>query len=169
MFIHILLLVLFFQINLRNQNFFPQLTKFFSLLSKFFTNMGGQIMTKEEKQKQNQTMKIAKFCRFNIASKKTKLRKEEYDYFTAHDAIETLYNSKHRVKDGENVPRAERKAGALYTRDDCTLFFKHLVGVGFWGDFRSKWAKFGPKGLILPNFWQTLPFSHFTTVWPLDA
>lgn len=82
---------------------------------------------KEEKTKTKRTMKIAKYCRFNIANKKCKIRKDEYEYFTATDAIETLLKSKFVEKDGENVPRSERQPGKLYTRDDCTMFFKHLV------------------------------------------
>merc|ERR1712038_1423692 len=35
--------------------------------------------------------------------------------------------SKFVEKDGEKVPRSERIPGHLYTRDDCTMFFKHLV------------------------------------------
>jgi len=82
---------------------------------------------KAEQAAQKKTMKIAKFCRFNIPTKKCKLRKEEYDYFTADDAIKSLFESKHRVVDGEKVARGDKKQGELYTRDDCTMFFKHLV------------------------------------------
>lgn len=90
-------------------------------------NAAATNFSNEEKNNTKRTMKIAKFCRFNTPNKKCKIRKEEYDYFTAHDAIETLMKSKFMEKDGEKVPRAEKKSGKLYTRDDCTLFFKHLV------------------------------------------
>jgi len=82
---------------------------------------------KEEKRIQTETMKITKYVRFNIPNKKCKIRKEEFDYFTAHDAIDTLMNSKFFTKDGHNIPKADRKQGKLYTRDDAIMFFKHVV------------------------------------------
>jgi len=90
-------------------------------------------VNKEEKARAKETMKIAKFCRFNTPSKKCKIRKEEYDYFTAHDAIDTLFKSKYCEKDGHLIPRSERQEGKLYTRSDCTTFFKHLVFEKFVG------------------------------------
>lgn len=87
---------------------------------------------KEEKAKQKQTMKIAKFARFNTPNKKCKIRKDEYDYFTASDAIDTLMKSKYMEKDGEKVPRSERVQGKLYTRDDVTMFFKGFLFISFW-------------------------------------
>ena len=82
---------------------------------------------KEEKKREKATMKITKFLRFNVPNKTHKINKEEMDCFNGEDALNTLMESKFFVKDGDQVPRADREVGKFYTKEDCLNFWRMLI------------------------------------------
>jgi len=82
---------------------------------------------KEEKKREKTTMKITKFLRFNVPNKTHKINKEEMDCFNGEDALNTLMESKFFVKDGDQIPRADREVGKFYTKEDCLNFWRMLI------------------------------------------
>jgi len=85
-------------------------------------------ISKEEKKREKTTMAITKFLRFNVPKKTHKINKEEMDCFNGEDALKTLMESKYFVKNGTEIPNADREVGKFYTERDCLGFWMMLIG-----------------------------------------